>query len=126
MATIPEMPPLVRVGDETEDEQQSTAEESNESIVMPSEIAQQSEPSESTALQEPALVAKEQVLEIPVSSTLLLEPSSKEASEFSSTFGVSPSSVTSDAAQPTEIEIEANSPVTVADQASETSTEGIN
>lgn len=126
VATIPEMPPLVRVGDETEDEQQSTAEESNESIVMPSEIAQQSEPSESTALQEPALVAKEQVLEIPVSSTLLLEPSSKEASEFSSTFGVSPSSVTSDAAQPTEIEIEANSPVTVADQASETSTKGIN
>ncbi|XP_051920718.1 uncharacterized protein LOC127600289 isoform X2 [Hippocampus zosterae] len=129
VATIPEMPPLARLGDETQDEQRPTAEESNESIVMPSEIAQQSEPSsptESTALQEPALVAQEQVLEIPVSSRLLLETSSKEASEFSSTFGASPSSVTSDAAQPTEVEMEANSPVTAADQASETSTEGIN
>ncbi|XP_061145832.1 fibrous sheath CABYR-binding protein-like [Syngnathus typhle] len=115
VATIPEMPPLVPVTDET----QAAVDESNESVVMPSESALQAEasgPAETTSLKEPALV-----LDVPVSSTLLLETSSKEESEAASAFGASPSTVTSDctvqvhAAEATQAEI--------ADQASESSTE---
>ncbi|XP_077432127.1 uncharacterized protein LOC144057958 [Vanacampus margaritifer] len=122
VATIPEMPLKVPVTDETQAEQQPVAEESNESVVVSSKTAQQAEtscPAESTSLQEPSLVEKEQVLEVAVSSTLLLENSSKEASEVSS----SDCALEVSAAEPTQTEIEANSPVTVADQASEPSTE---
>ncbi|XP_077383561.1 uncharacterized protein LOC144022544 isoform X2 [Festucalex cinctus] len=128
VATIPEMPLLVLVTDETQAEQQPVAEESNDSVLMSSKTALQVEPScstESTSLQGPSLVEKEHVLEVSVSSTLILETSSKEASEVSSAFGASPSSVTSDcalevpAAEPTQTD----SPVTVADQAFEPSTE---
>ncbi|XP_049585827.1 uncharacterized protein [Syngnathus scovelli] len=123
VATIPEMPPLVPVSDEM----QAAVDESIESVVMPSESALQAEasgPAETTSLKEPALV-----LDVPVSSTLLLETSSNEESEVASAFGASPSSVMSDctvevhAAEPTQTEIEANSPITAADQASESSTE---
>ncbi|XP_037129950.1 uncharacterized protein LOC119135996 [Syngnathus acus] len=125
VATIPEMPPLVPVTDET----QAAVDESNESVVMPSESALQAEtsgPAETTSLKEPALV-----LDVPVSSTLLLETSSNKESEVAPAFGASPSTVTSDctvevhAAEPTQTEIEANSPVTAADQASESSTEAM-
>ncbi|XP_061633028.1 uncharacterized protein LOC133479722 isoform X2 [Phyllopteryx taeniolatus] len=128
VATIPEMLPLVPVTDETQAEYTFAVEESNEALVMPSETVPQAEPScpaESTAPQEPALV----VLEVPVSSTLLLKTSSKEASEVPPAFGASSPSVAIDCAvevpvpRPTQKEIETNSPVTAAEQVSEPSTE---
>ncbi|XP_061529713.1 calphotin-like isoform X2 [Phycodurus eques] len=128
VATIPEMLPLVPVTDETQAEYTLAVEESKEALVMPSETVPQAEPScpaESTAPQEPALV----VLEVPVTSTLLLKTSSKEASEVPPAFGASSSSVAIDCAvevpvpRPTQKEIEANSPVTAAEQVSEPSTQ---
>ncbi|XP_057690724.1 dnaJ-like protein MG200 homolog [Corythoichthys intestinalis] len=129
VATIPEMPPSVVATNETQNEQQPADEESNGSFVMPSETAQQAEPicpAESTSSQASALVAKEQQLEVPSSSILVLESSSKEVSEVLSDFGASPSSVASDvelpAAEPTQTEIEVNS--SAPDQAFDPSTEG--
>ncbi|XP_077577206.1 uncharacterized protein LOC144199442 isoform X1 [Stigmatopora nigra] len=119
VATIPEMPPSVLATNETQAEQQPPDEQSNSSFVTPKELAPHaghSCPVESTS-QASTLGAKEEVPVVASSSTLLLENSPKEVSDFDA----SPPSVAKDvellAPEPTQTEIEANSPVTAPDQA---------
>ncbi|XP_077455057.1 uncharacterized protein LOC144073244 [Stigmatopora argus] len=119
VATIPEMSPSVLATNETQAEQQPPDQQSNSSFVTPTELAPHAGPScpaESTS-QASTLGAKEQVPVVASSSTLLLESSPKEVSDF----GASPPSVAKDVelpvAEPTQTEIEANSPVTAPDQA---------
>ncbi|XP_061676329.1 uncharacterized protein LOC133500998 isoform X2 [Syngnathoides biaculeatus] len=128
VATIPEMFPLVPVTYEAQAEYTFAVEESNESLLMPSETVQQIEPScpaELTSCQEPALV----LLEVPVSSKFILKTSSEEVSEIPPSLGDSSSSVVIDCAvevpvvRATQKEIEANSPVPATEQVSEPSTE---